>query len=403
MKINSRLHHLTRHSYIVFSLCFLVAAAIVIFSSPVENTKAEAFDVTATVNAPPPTSPAVITSLSDQQHVNISQVTVSGTCGDGAYVVLYRNGQLSGTAACIAGTFSVQANLSLGANELQAKNYNITDNEGPQSTPIVVHYDIPNPESLPPGASLGLRISSIDGIPYTPGRLYTTSPYPRVQGFAAPLSKITIHFSPSGFTCQVTADSKGQWACVLATGLPAGNHQEITSGVSPQGVTTTLSPFSLAVSPDLQSSNPNVTVSGGLFILYNPAGYRVYTTSELWEGEIAILGGVVPYNLSVEWGDTTTTQYKSNDSRNFTISHTYKKPGVYQPTLRATDQQGNKAFLQLFVTVTDPEIQNLPETSSSPTGILVTAAVGIVVTAIILTEVAIAVGSFVPRPPSPKG
>lgn len=147
--------------------------------------KADTLNVTAIIPAPLPSGPAIITYPHDQDHFATPVINVSGTCPPDSYVALYRNGIFSGTALCDNGAFTIQTSLVPGANQLQVKVYNKTDNEGPPSGPITVYYDLPAPGTpapatpiplppLPPGIQpsfLNLRAHPI-GMP-----LYATYPY----------------------------------------------------------------------------------------------------------------------------------------------------------------------------------------------------------------------------------
>jgi hypothetical protein len=63
---------------------------------------------------------------------------------------------------------------------------------------------------------------------------------------------------------------------------------------------------------------------------------------------ILLSGGSSPYAVSVDWGDGTPLELIS---RTFTgtvnISHIYKSAGVYTVIVKATDKNGEEAFLQL--------------------------------------------------------
>ncbi|HMH70165.1 MAG TPA: hypothetical protein VK502_02105 [Candidatus Saccharimonadales bacterium] len=130
------------------TILLLLCAGVLLAGATFQSHAAD-LEVSATVPAPIPTSPAIITSPSDQQHFTDSLITVSGTCPADSYVELYNNSQFSGVSQCVGGAFSIQTSLVVGANVLQAKVYNITDNEGAVSAPITVHYDPPSPVSPP--------------------------------------------------------------------------------------------------------------------------------------------------------------------------------------------------------------------------------------------------------------
>ncbi|MEK7152975.1 MAG: hypothetical protein AAB834_03445, partial [Patescibacteria group bacterium] len=106
---------------------------------------AESYVVTATVPADQLTEPAIITYPSDQQHLSTAIVDVRGTCPAQSYVKLFRNGNFSGVAQCVNNTFTIRTSLDVGANQLQARVFNLTDSEGPLSSPITVYYDVSAP------------------------------------------------------------------------------------------------------------------------------------------------------------------------------------------------------------------------------------------------------------------
>lgn len=63
---------------------------------------------------------------------------------------------------------------------------------------------------------------------------------------------------------------------------------------------------------------------------------------------IIVTGGTPPYAMSVDWGDSTAPDLISQQTGGtVNIKHTYKQPGVYNVTVKATDARGDTAFLQL--------------------------------------------------------
>lgn len=124
------------------NILILLCAGVLLIGATFQSHAAD-LDISATVPAPLPTGPALITSPSDQSHFTDPTLTVIGTCPNDSYVKLYNNDRFSGVSQCNGGTFSIQTSLTLGANLLQAKVFNITDNEGPASSPITVYYNPP--------------------------------------------------------------------------------------------------------------------------------------------------------------------------------------------------------------------------------------------------------------------
>jgi hypothetical protein len=63
---------------------------------------------------------------------------------------------------------------------------------------------------------------------------------------------------------------------------------------------------------------------------------------------ITINGGTPPYAISIDWGDgKPPTLYSEPFAGTFTASHVYDRPGTYIVIVKATDKDGQTAFLQL--------------------------------------------------------
>ncbi len=112
-----------------------------------------AYTVSASVPGPAPTIAASISSPQNGSHVNATPVTVNGSCpndANGGYVSIYRNNFYSGTALCQAnGSYQLSTDLFVGANQLVARIYSLTDVAGPDSALVTVYYDSPAPASNP--------------------------------------------------------------------------------------------------------------------------------------------------------------------------------------------------------------------------------------------------------------
>jgi hypothetical protein len=91
---------------------------------------------------------------------------------------------------------------------------------------------------------------------------------------------------------------------------------------------------------------------------YGSAGKRVTLTSNYakrgadpgtaltWP--IILSGGTGPYAVSVDWGDNKPIDLVSREfAGTFDLSHTYASAGVYNIIVKATDKNGDSAFLQL--------------------------------------------------------
>lgn len=99
--------------------------------------------VSGTVYGSPPTTPAVITVPTNGTTINSNITTVSGTCGAGLIVKIFRNEILAGSTVCSSGgTFNLQISLLTGQNVLRARNYDFQDQAGPNSPDVIIFSNI---------------------------------------------------------------------------------------------------------------------------------------------------------------------------------------------------------------------------------------------------------------------
>lgn len=161
------------------------------------KTVADYYSLTATVAAPPLTQGAVITSPVNNSVVSTTPITVSGTCPYQSYIKLYRNSTFSGVAWCLADdTFSITTSLFVGQNNLQAQDYNVTNQPGPSTPSVTVTY-------APPSVSV---------VPQSSNSPKTTSP-PATNTKQPPL------FIASDFHYQTfTVGSKYSWSLQIEGG-----------------------------------------------------------------------------------------------------------------------------------------------------------------------------------------
>ncbi|MGH7157106.1 MAG: PKD domain-containing protein [Candidatus Saccharimonadales bacterium] len=134
--------------YPLFTFLLLCAGAFLIAAT--FNVTADDILVKAKVPGSPVTSPPVITNLIPNQQFNAMPIYVSGTCpGNAAYVEIFDNGIMQGTAICNNGFFDPQFNLFPGKNQITAQAFNITDDPGPASLLMTVYYNPPQPPQPP--------------------------------------------------------------------------------------------------------------------------------------------------------------------------------------------------------------------------------------------------------------
>lgn len=71
---------------------------------------------------------------------------------------------------------------------------------------------------------------------------------------------------------------------------------------------------------------------------------------------IVLSGGTGPYALSVDWGDNSGADLQSVQfAGNLTLKHSYKQAGIYVVIIKATDKNGQTAYLQV-VAVANGEV-----------------------------------------------
>jgi hypothetical protein len=153
----------------------------------------DAYSVSASVPYPAPTQAAVINPNLDNTTVNDALQTIDGTCqvqNPAIVVSIWRGSSSLGSTTCNSGTFSLQVMLQSGSNVLIARSASISDQYGPDSQPVTITLNLPNPSTQPPapngttppsttgnirlttnaGAGAGLTI-----IPATPFSILSTS------------------------------------------------------------------------------------------------------------------------------------------------------------------------------------------------------------------------------------
>lgn len=248
------------HPYFVFILlCVGVFLSLWTYHANATDIK-----VSARVAGLPPSVPATIDAPTEGQTFNAMPVTVSGTCPPLSYVAIFSNSISRGIALCNGSNeYSLQITLLPNENELIAHVYNLADEEGPESDPINVFYDVPPPPPSPEPST-----------PSQPGS-NQSSPRPQTEPFL-----ITTEFKVRG-----------------------------------------------------------------------------YLVGDKVEWPIKAMGGKLPYAVSVDWGDGSSSVYSRSQSGELNVSHQYSSPGPdqgsYTVKITASDANGNSTSLQFFVFVTD--------------------------------------------------
>lgn len=125
---------------------FVVLVTVLMMGFLSVKVSAADYDVTATVPFDPPTIAAVFDPSLNGMTVNTNTTTVFGTCqfmAPTTIVSIWRTGSLIGSVNCEpSGTFSLSIPLNVGPNTLIAKSSSLSNNYGPDSSPIVINYTV---------------------------------------------------------------------------------------------------------------------------------------------------------------------------------------------------------------------------------------------------------------------
>lgn len=133
--------------------CTFAAAA-----TPYNGPEIHSVSLTGVMPAPPPTTAAVITSPSNQQHFATSPVTIAGSCPANTLVEIYKNDIFAGSTPCDSkGQFQLKVDLLNGQDSLVARVYDALNQPGPDSKTVTVYYDALPPQ---PGALTSLNFGN---------------------------------------------------------------------------------------------------------------------------------------------------------------------------------------------------------------------------------------------------
>jgi len=106
-----------------------------------QNPQSGSVGLSGTVTSPPPTQAATIAVPGNGQTFTNMPITISGLCKTGLLVKVYSNNIFIGAASCQGNSFSLQANLFSGQNNLVARVYDALDQAGPDSNTVTVTFN----------------------------------------------------------------------------------------------------------------------------------------------------------------------------------------------------------------------------------------------------------------------
>jgi hypothetical protein len=219
---------------------------------------------------------------------------------------------------------------------------------------------IPNP---PPSAnSYGLEATKPHAAPTqaptisTPGNggSYTTSPI-TVSGLCVTDMLVEVYDNDALVGSVNCKDGSFSMQVTLFTGqndLKATQYDDLDQA----------SPDSNVVS--VTYNNANFSAFGQLITLTSNYGRRAADPGSTLTWPLLVSGGNGPYAFSIDWGDGTPAELKSQAlAGEVDISHVYDQSGIYHVTVKVTDVNGVSAFIQLVAVA-----NGKPSTSGSTSG-----------------------------------
>lgn len=115
-------------------------------------------------------------------------------------------------------------------------------------------------------------------------------------------------------------------------------------------------------------NDSRLTAFGQLISLTSSYGRRAAAVSTQLTWPLQLTGGAGPYAFSIDWGDGTPAELKSQSLAGLiNIAHTYKKAGIYQVNVRVTDANGVSAFIQLIAVSSGKVEEAAAETKGAQT------------------------------------
>jgi hypothetical protein len=213
-------------------------------------------------------------------------------------------------------------------------------NPGPASGSIGLTGTMPGP-----APSIAATITSP-----TSGQVFTSTPI-QVSG-SCPVGTIVEIYKSDIFAGSVSCSASGTYTInvdllIGTNNLIATDYNALQeAGPSSNQVTVIYNVAGLSGQP-LSSVN----LYGSELLLNTDAVFRGTFPGQQLNVPLSIVGGVPPYAINTEWGDTTNSLISRSDNTTFNINHTYAKPGVYQISIQGSDSAGHDAFLTVAAIV----------------------------------------------------
>ena len=222
---------------------------------------------------------------------------------------------------------------------------------------------IPEPDPIP--GSYGLQATKTQPPPEIGATITTPG-----SGSSFTTSPITVTgICPSGLLVEVYNNNVmvGSVMCVngsfsIQISLFAGVNE---LSVSVYDDLDQMGPASNVVT--VNYTDTRFTAFGSLMTLTSSYGRRSAPTGSELTWPLQLSGGTGPYALSIDWGDGEGPELKSQSlSGVIALAYSYKKAGIYQVNIRATDANGVSAFLQV-IAVSNGEVDAAAGVTDTPT------------------------------------
>lgn len=182
------------------------------------------------------------------------------------------------------------------------------------------------------------------------GQRFTTSPV-NVSG-TCPSGTLVQIYKNDIFAGSTPCDGSGRFSVdvdlLIGQNILIARVYDALNQPGPDSAPVTV--FYDALPPQPAGLNP-LGFGGAQLLLVTDAVYRGIFPNQTMKVPVTVLGGTPPYAVNVQWGDLENKLVPRNDNLLFHVEHVYKKPGVFQLTLQATDSQGRVAFLTVAAIV----------------------------------------------------
>jgi len=191
---------------------------------------------------------------------------------------------------------------------------------------------------------------------------------------SCPTSTLLEVFSNDIFVGSTSCSSSGTYSVnvdlLIGTNVLVVTDYNALDEAGPSSSPVTVYYNVASTSPQAISS---LNLSGDQLFISTDAVYRGTFPGQQLSVPIEITGGVPPYAINTEWGDSTNQLISRSNDSSFNVSHTYNKPGTYQLSIQATDSANHAAYLTVAVIVNGQAAvsSSLTPTNSSKNQILI--------------------------------